>query len=483
MTPLKDRPGFDKARSDLTELFARRVGQGRAPGCYYAVFDATGPLFGEGFGAATLGGAVPDGQTRFRIASCTKSFTVAALLILRDAGKLVLDTPITAYVPELRGTLPAGAPAVPTVRMLMAMAGGLPTDDPWADRQESLTGAAFRAVIERGVRFTTVPGTRFEYSNLGYALLGQVVEHVSGQSFPDFVAEALLGPLGLEMTTFDYTAVPQGNMATGYRPRGGAWLALPFSGPGAFSSIGGVISTGDDLSRWAQWLCEAFRDDSPERGPLSAASRREMQAVHCPIAPEREEALLFKGYGFGLMAQTDARHGLKVHHSGGYPGFSSHMRWHPETGIGVVGFENATYSGATLPVTAALDRLLELGDARPTAPKPPKPPETVRDLGAKVAALVAGWEDAAAEAICLENVAMDRPYDERAADLAALLARAGTPDPARAEIRPADGQMFGQFEVRVPCTTGLIVATVLLGPPEPARIQTLQFRIAPPTEA
>lgn len=474
MPSLRTLPDFAQVQAEITALFAERVNQGRAPACFFSVFDAEGTLFEGGFGHKTLGGAPPDRQTRFRIASCTKSFTIAALLTLRDAGKIVLDDPITAFVPALRGTLPPSAPVVPTLRMLMAMSGGLPTDDPWADRQESLSRDAFLSVLESGVRFTTVPGSRFEYSNLGYALLGQVVEQVSGRPFPDFVAETVLQPLGLRMTTFDHATVPPAQMAAGYRASRGAWRALLPSGPGAFSSIGGVISTAEDLTKWAAWLCEAFRADVPERGPLSAASRREMQTIHCPIAAEPGEDLLFKGYGFGLVAQTDARHGLTVHHSGGYPGFSSHMRWNPAAGVGVVAFENATYSGVLKPVAEALERLLGRAAPRPTAPEPPT---DVAMLGRRVAELVAQWDDSLAGDLFLENVAMDRPYAERAAELAELRARVGTPDAERAEIRPADGHMFGSFEVRVPCTTGVIVGLVGLGPPEPARIQSITFKI------
>lgn len=472
MPSLRAHPAFTQIQSEITALFAKRVSEARAPGCFFAVFDAEGALFEGGFGCKTLGQGAPDRQTRFRIASCTKSFTIAALLMLRDAGKIVLDDPITAYVPALRPTLPVHAPAAPSLRMLMSMSGGLPTDDAWADRQEALSREAFLGILAGGVRFSTVPGTRFEYSNLGYALLGQVVEQASGKAFQTYVTETLLHPLGLHSTSFEHAAVPPAQMATGYRASNGTWIGLPQTGPGAFSSIGGLISTGEDLTRWAAWLSEAFAD-APERGPLSAASRREMQRIHCPIAPEPGEDLLFKGYGFGLIAETDARHGLTVHHSGGYPGFSAHMRWNPAAGFGVVGFENATYSGVWKTVAAALERLIDR--AGPAAV--PTAPAEIAAIGRGVAALVTNWDDGLADRLFLENVAMDRPYAERAAELAELRAKLGTPDAARVEIRPADGAMFGYFEVRVPCTTGVIIGLVGLGPPEPARIQSLTFTI------
>jgi CubicO group peptidase (beta-lactamase class C family) len=474
MSLLRTLPGLDQAASKVAAIFATRVDQGRTPGCRFAVFDEAGILFDGGFGSATLGGPAPDRQTRFRIASCTKSFTVAALLLLRDAGRLSLDEPITRFVPALRPTLPPAAPVAPSVRMLMTMAGGLPTDDPWADRQESLSPAALRAVLQPGVRFATVPGSRFEYSNLGYALLGQVVEQISGQPYPAFVAEALLRPLGLAATTFDFTTVPPARMATGYRRADGAWLALPLTGPGAFSSIGGAISTVPDLVRWASWLAAAFHPDAADGGPLSAASRREMQRIHCPIPPDPGEEYRMKGYGFGLIAEIAPRRGLTVNHSGGYPGFSSHMRWNPEARIGVVAFENATYSGVRDPATAALAQLLDVCAAPLAAGTLPA---EVQTLGHNITTLVTAWDDALADSTFLENMTLDLPYTERAAELVELRAQAGAPSSAPAKIRPADGALFGRFEVRIQCSAGTIVAAASLGPCDPPRLQTLSFKV------
>jgi hypothetical protein len=261
-------------------------------------------------------------------------------------------------------------------------------------------------------------------------------------------------------------------MATGYRRAGAAWLTLPLTGPGAFSSIGGVISTVPDLARWASWLAAAFHPDAADRGPLSAASRREMQRIHCPIPPDPGEDCQMKGYGFGLIAGIAPRHGLTVNHSGGYPGFSSHMRWNPEARIGVVAFENATYSGAWDPATAALAHLLDS-----CARTPGNPPAEVQTLADRIAVLVTAWDDTLADSMFLENMALDRPHVERAAELVELCAQAGTLSTAPAKALPADGALFGRFEVRIPCAAGTIVATAWLGPCNPPRLQSLSFKV------
>ncbi|WP_438754984.1 serine hydrolase domain-containing protein [Pararhizobium sp. O133] len=472
-------PQSDVLAKTIAEIFSQRVQQKATPGIRFALFDRSGTVLENGFGDV---GAHPlRSHTRFRIASCTKSFTAAAILLLRDRGRLSLDEPVTRYVPALRPTLPIGQPTAPTLRMLLSMAGGLPTDDPWADRQESLSNAALDAILDKGVRFVTTPGTRYEYANLGYALLGRVIEIVGEQSYPAFVTDNLLAPLDLHETGFDPATVPADRMATGFRKTGDGWQPLPFTGPGAFSAIGGCVTTVGDLVRWADWLSAAFRPEGTQDGPLSAATRREMQSLQCAIAPEPGKDVGLKGYGYGLVVEQHARFGPIISHSGGYPGFSSHMRWNAQTGLGVVAFENATYSGAWEPASAALSQLL---DAAFSAHVPAAtPPAAIHELVAGLRHLLLdGWDDAVADAIFLENVALDQPYAERAADLANLRARAGAMDEGLMTVVPsdpggADGG-FGRFEVHLPCAMGDFILKAFCGPPQPLKIQSVTVSLA-----
>ncbi|THF55249.1 beta-lactamase family protein [Mesorhizobium composti] len=480
MLLLNDLPERRTLVAAVTEVFSRRIASQAAPGARFMVFDASGPAFDGSFGTAGAAGTPPASHGRFRVASCTKSFTAAAILCLRDGGLLSLDAPVTDYVPELKPTLPAGQPEAPTLRLLLSMAGGFPTDDPWADRQESLSNEAFRSVLRAGVRFATAPGTRYEYSNLGYALLGQVIEAVGGRPYPVYVTETLLKPLGLDETGFDFAAVPEGSLATGYRKAGESWVALPFSGPGAFSSIGGIVTTASDLARWAGWLCSAFSPASGEAGPLSAASRREMQRIQCAIVPEQADDLRLEGYGYGLLVEHHARFGLVVSHSGGYPGFSSHMRWNPATGLGVVAMENATYSGAWDPASEALGLILNAA-ATVTAPAPAAPAAVKRLADGLLRLLSQGWDERTADAIFQENVALDVPYAERARELDSLREKAGALEAAGVRVVATDSGAvdggYGRFELRVPCSAGEVVAAVRCGPAEPIRVETVTWRV------
>lgn len=423
-------------------IFAKRVADDIAVGSYAAVFDGGGEIVGGGFGHRRLNAPTPDADTIFRIASCTKSFTAAAVLLLRDRGLLELDAPITRFVPEFRGMMVARQSAVvrdaassvcpPTVRMLLCMSGGLPTDDPWADRQESITNVGLREILRQGTPVSTTPGTAFEYSNLGYALLGQVIENVTGLSYIDVITREFLEPLDLTATSFNAPAAPAHRRATGYRRAGGAWIELPFSPPGAFSPIGGICTSARDLSRWSLWLAAAFDEDPVRETPLSASSRREMQQIQraIPLKPgvDLDEGgavdqprVLENGYGFGLFVQRDDRHGLTVSHSGGCPGFSSNMRWNPRSGLGAVALENATYAGVGTPTSAALSMILDRVGFWPR----PDPWRWTLDLRTGADRLIDSWDDELAERIMAGNVALDVPFTERAEAIAAAVRAIG----------------------------------------------------------
>lgn len=468
MSLLRRLTDADLLACEINELFRARVEEGRTPGGCFIVYDRMGALFSGAFGRRSDSGDPPNLQTFFRIASCTKSYTAAMTLILRDRGELNLDDPITHFVPELRPMLPRSTPVAPTIRMLLAMSGGFPTDDPWADRLEAISGREFREILARGVRFQSVPGFEFGYSNLGYALLGQVIEQVAGLPYCEAVANTILKPLGLRATRFDFTDVPSSDLAMGYRRAAGKWVQLPFTGPGAFSCIGGLISTPLDLAAWNRWLISAFDPDAEDGNVLSAASRREMQQIACPIVPTSLAASgCLTGYGFGLCIEEDERFGRIVYHSGGYPGFTSHMRWSLRAGVGIAAFENATYCATREPAAEALQKVLAV---LPESHQQAEVAPDVRYLADRLKSLLSHWNCDAADEIFLSNVALDCPYPERLSEIEALIGQVGRPNLTLAEIVVKDGT---HFDLVVPSEFGVLQLSVQLGPTVPPRIQKL----------
>ncbi len=458
----------------VESVFADRVARGVAPSSAWGVFDRTGLVASGGHGDRG-DGAAPDARTVYRIASCTKSTTAAALLTLVAEGRLDLDALVTDFVPAFRGVrLPTPDSPVPTVRMLLTMSAGLPTDDPWADRQESISDRDLDAVLADGLLFDSVPGTRFAYSNLGYALLGRVVAAVSGTTYTDAVSERVLRPLGLADTVFS-AAESDGFVVTGVRAFAGSWEPLPLTGPGAFSSIGGLFSTVSDLARWGRHLASAFAV-APEPGPVSAADRRLMQQAMRVVPPvvvpgsTRPTA-----YGFGLFVEQDDRWGPIASHSGGYPGFSAHMRWSTRDGIGVVAFENATQAKVATAATEALDLVL---DAAVPDPGVQVLPET-RAAQRRVSTLLAGWDDALADAVCTPNVALDEPYERRRRRVAEAAAAVG----ADLHAAPVEESSVAPTHLRwwLPGTTGRLRVEIRLAPLAAGLVQTLTVAAEPNT--
>jgi CubicO group peptidase (beta-lactamase class C family) len=485
-------PALTSALDGIDRLFAARFADGHAPSSSYGVFTRDGLVRSGSTGE--VGGQPPTADTIYRIASCTKSFTATALLGLRDEGALTLDQPITDFVPAFADVeLPTNDSPVPTLRMLLTMSGGLPTDDPWGDRQESISDDDLDALLRRGLSFDSIPGTRLAYSNLGYALLGRAIGVAAGRPYRDVVTDRILRPLGLASTTFVEPAEAADRLAIGHRKLDGEWQPLPFSGPGGFSSIGGLFSTVTDLSRWARWLSSAFDGAAPGDaaagsqasspgdlpGILSRASRRELQQAYrtwtsVPVQPT--------GYGFGLVVEETLELGAIVAHSGGYPGFSAHMRWHPASGLGVVAFENATYAQVSVPTTTALNGLLREVGAVPAARIWPET-AAARPV---VEAAIAGAEIPAG--LLSENVEWDVPFTHRRASWAEAIGSIGSLVPAP----PRDGSSLvvdaeageessapSHLVWRMPGSTGRLRVEIRLTPEKPPRIQTLSVRAEP----
>ena len=453
------------------EIAARFAARGGQPGLAYGLVAGGELVHSGGFGAAFTGGPPPQADTVFRIASMTKSFTASAIMLLREDGVLRLDDPAHLYLPGLRGVrLPAADCRPVTIRQLLTMTAGFPTDDPWGDRQQGLPLSAFDELISGGgVRACWAPGTRFEYSNLGYALLGRIIATVTGSRYEDAIREMLLTPLGMDRTGFEAAEFAPEDLARGYRRDETGWLELEPEPSGAFAPMGGVFSSVRDLARWAAGFADAFpaRAGGGFQHPLPRSARREMQLAHVAIPfGGAQPAIRFAGpaaisYGFGLFAEDDLAFGSIIQHSGGYPGYGSHMRWHPATGIGAIVLANGTYAAAgalaadllaaVLAGTPAAGSSAAGASAAGQADQPGadagyrmRGPVPVAD-GAVAAApwpetraaqdavnnLLQEWDDEVAARLFTPNVAQDRSLALRRADIARLRERIGDlrPDP------------------------------------------------------
>ncbi len=486
--------------SAADELVADFQRNGSAPAVAYGIVAGGTLVHTAGYGQRWLGGPAPDADTVFRIASMTKSFTAAAVLALRDDGALRLDDPVAYLVPELRGVrqVSADAPDI-TVRQLLTMTAGFPTDDPWGDRQQGLPLAEFVTLLLRGVRQAWAPGTCFEYSNLGYALLGRVIAAAAGTSYQEFVSSRLLGPLGLSRTGYELAGFEPAGVARGYQRGPAGWAELVPDGDGAFAPMGGVFSCVRDLAAWAAGLAAGFPAGAETDGgphPLRRASRREMQLPQVAIPPY--PALPLPGgaalgsqlsYGFGLFIEEHPAAGRLVSHGGGYPGFGSHMRWHPASGLAVIVLANSTYAAAHPLAGTLLDMLLRAAPAAPAGqprsrgpvPAPGTPwPETSAAQQA-VDELLRSWDDAAADRIFTPNVAQDEPYPIRREKAELTWQRLGRPGggAGRSTGRPAESDSPAHLRWWLHGERAAAAVEIKLTPENPPRVQSLTLAVPP----
>lgn len=362
--------------------------------------------------------AAPTADTVYRIASMTKSFTCAAILSLRDEGVLSLDDPITLHAPELAVVQPPTSDAGPIrIRHLMRMSSGLATDDAWADRHLDIGDDELDAALASGALFAGTTGSIFEYSNLGFGLLGRVVKRATGRTVQQIITERFIGPLGLTRTTWvrpdhDDWARPYRVVDDAIAPEG-----TPLLGDGGIAPMGGIWTTVTDLARWVTWLDSAYpaRSDIDD-GPLCRASRREMQEPQNPMGTvDLPGRVGVNSYGYGLRIRDDERMGRVVMHSGGLPGYGSNMRWAGGRQFAMIALSNVTYSPMAQLTHEAFELLHEHGAFPAVADVDGR---LVEQMGRRLFELWQHWDDAVAADLFADNVAPDESFERRRAAVA-----------------------------------------------------------------
>ncbi len=478
--------------SAVDAVFDRFHASGAAPSVAYGVIVDGELAHSAGRGSLRpapgpngVADGTPGADSRYRIASMTKSFTAAAVLGLRDDGRLRLDDPVEAWVPELDGAIRWSADSAPvTIRTLVTMSAGLPTDDPWGDRQLGLDEAAFLRFLAARPELAWPAGTHYEYSNTGYAILGLVVGRASGEGYRRFVERRILEPLGLARTTFDVVGVDPSEVAPGYVRRGEDWVEEPLAPDGAFAPMGGLFSTVRDLGVWVATFLAASpaRDDPDAQVPIARSSLREMQELQRVIPPALRWTAagtppvpFVSGYGYGLFVTQDAERGRLVTHGGGLPGHGSNMRWHPASGLGIVAAANGRYAPLGLVCRDALNALIDAGTRPPRRPRPWPATTAAR---AAIERLLDGWDEALAERTFAMNVDLDEPLGIRQAQVERLRAAHGRLRPDAREPALADSPAHLRWWL-LGDAGGRVQAEIVLGPERPARVQWLELISVP----
>lgn len=284
-------------------------------------------------------------DTVFRVASVTKVFTAIAVMQLRERGLVDLDAPANDYLRRFQ-LVPAKAHfGSPTLRHLLTHTAGIREALHWTDLLRlrdmgSVVDArqgvpSLTQVYRGGLRFDAEPGSRFMYTNHGFAALGEVVEEVSGEPLDRYFRTHIFEPLGMRDTTLVLADVPHSRLATAYElgsrgpKRVGAYEVLTLA-------AGGVNSTPRDMARFLAALLGGGSVDGRE--VLQPAGLRAM------FAPQFQPDPRVPGIGLGLFRAYVGEH-LALEHDGLLPGFDAQILFLPDEGLGVMAFANGARRG------------------------------------------------------------------------------------------------------------------------------------------
>jgi CubicO group peptidase (beta-lactamase class C family) len=288
-------------------------------------------VFERGYGVTDLRSLRRiDARTNFRLASDTKQFTAMAIMLLVRDGKLKYDEPLTDIFPDF----PAYSRAI-TVRMLLNHTSGLldyedlmpPVDAKLPIEQVQIQDKGVLDSLKHQNSTKFPPGTKWEYSNSGYVLLGTIVQRISGEVFPEFLRKRIFAPLQMTNTVAyvrGYNDVH--NRAFGHTLENGIWEQTDQSPTSATLGDGGIYSSLEDLAKWDR----ALRDNA-------LLSRSEMQAAISPVSapgvvgPDGAPA----EYGFGWFLNPYHGH-ARMWHYGETVGFRSAIQRFTEDGFTII---------------------------------------------------------------------------------------------------------------------------------------------------
>jgi CubicO group peptidase (beta-lactamase class C family) len=300
----------------VDEIVSEQMSKQHIPGLALAVIQDGKILRFSGYGVSNLEWRTPvTAKTVFAIASVSKQFLAAGAMVLVQEGKLSLDESVASYLTDAP---PNWRPI--TTRELLTHTSGLPANVPGENPFET------RPLLDSirsayGAPLSFPPGKQWQYSNLGYYVLAEILSRTSGDPWLEFMRRRLFQPLGMSATQTTNTAVP--NRATGYewdgqrfrRARG--WGLRP---------SGAYQSDVDDLAKWDAALRREV--------PLSSATKAVMWTATPQSTRERF------GYGFGWQIDTRAGHRV-TYHGGGRSGFKAYLARFPDNHLTFVILTNA----------------------------------------------------------------------------------------------------------------------------------------------
>jgi CubicO group peptidase (beta-lactamase class C family) len=348
---------LDTTSRSLHRIALNRQREGRVPGLYAAVCRAGEQIWGEGVGRADLAsGRPPSADDQFLIASNTKTFIAVMVMQLRDEGRLSLEDLLGDHVPEVSHPI--------TIRQCLAHVSGM-AREPIGDVWETLENPSAKQLrrdfdeVERVLR----PHDHWHYSNVVYAMLGQLIEELDARPWEESLRARLLDPLGMRRTSNGFDDGPH---ASGYfvPPYDDVPRPEPVMDLRGLAPCGGLASTANDLVTWS-----AFVADPGDL--LSSDTLEEMCQPQILLTTDLWNAAM--GLGFFLIRSDTGR--TYVGHTGGMPGHITGVFTHRDSGTGGIVLMNNT--SPPPPDAFAIELADHVVEHDPVEPEPWQPGTTV----------------------------------------------------------------------------------------------------------
>lgn len=321
LVTLPDCMADDSVPTEKIDHIFAGMNSTREPGAAVLVIRNGVTIFERGYGVSDLRSLQKiDAQTNFRLASCTKQFTATAVMLLVRDGKLHYEDRLTDVFPDF----PEYGKSI-TIRNLLNHTSGLldyedlmarPAAGTPPENIPQIKDAGVLALLKQQKTTKFPPGTHWDYSNSGYAVLAMVVERVSGQSFGDFLRDRIFTPLDMKRTVaYEKGKNTVTSRAFGHTHEGGAWHEQDQSPTSAVLGDGGIYSSLEDLEKWDRALAYHTLLSETEMKPA-------ITPVHVADGSVQEPDGSPAAYGFGWFLNPYKKH-PRMWHYGETVGFRS----------------------------------------------------------------------------------------------------------------------------------------------------------------
>jgi len=317
---------FNAIQKQIEQLIAK----GEVTSLAVAVARDGKIIWEKSFGLADQEKNIPATEhTKYTLASISKQLTATGLMILVERGLIKLDNPINDYLGDAKLKARIGDAKDATVRRVASHTSGLPLHCQYFYDNESYRPPQIDETIRRYGNLVTAPGERYQYSNLGYGLLGYVISRVSGKSYADFMREEVFVPLGMDRTSVNVGHGLEEGQAVNYTSDGLVVPPTHSDSPGASA----IISSVHDLIRFAMFH---LQNDLPDqRAIITRATIDKMQKPSPETGPIEEWECKGSGYGIGWVISTTKGNLQAVRHDGGTIGVSTTLTLVPEENIAI----------------------------------------------------------------------------------------------------------------------------------------------------